>query len=84
MKLKKDLIVREEGQEGFIYNEATEAISILNYTGMIAIRLLAKDVPFEEIVANIQQAYNGKEKKDIELDLNKFLDDLRKRNFLNE
>lgn len=77
----RDIITREEGEEAMIFNPENSDIMVLNLTGRFIWLLCQDRITKEEIITRVISEFKVTSER-AKKDLDKFLEDLQKRNFI--
>jgi len=81
-KVNKKIILREEGDEAFLFNPETGTIKTLNLTGISIWKLCDGSHSKEEIIDRVTKEYDVKSKDIAKKDLDDFLQMLEKADFI--
>jgi len=81
-KIDDKIVLREEGDEAFLFNPDTGSIKVLNNTGIFIWKLCNGGFSKEDILKKILDAYNIKSKESAEKDLDDFLDQAQKLGYI--
>lgn len=80
-KQNKDVIFRQEDNEGILFNPQTSDIVVINSTGRFLWELFNNKLTKEGILTKLMDRYEVS-RKQAEEDLDKFIADLKERDFI--
>ncbi|TRZ95965.1 PqqD family protein [bacterium] len=78
-----DIVLREEGEEAFLFNPASNNIKVLNNTGAFIWKLCDGKHSRDDIVNALTEEFNVPSQEEAEKDLAKFLETLQNGGFIN-
>ncbi len=81
-KAHSRIVFREEGEEALLFDPDTGKVKVLNETGKFIWNNLDGKTSTDSLVKKIQDNFDIADEKQIKEDLEKFLNDLKKENFL--
>lgn len=82
LKLNNNIIFREEGKDGILFDSEKGEFSMLNSTAVLIIKMCNGKNTEEDIINQILEKYNYSYKKQIIKDVKQFLEYLIKNNFI--
>jgi len=78
-----DIVLREEGEEAFLFDPASSKIKVLNNTGAFIWKLCDGKHSRDDIINALKEEFNLPSQEEAEKDLAKFLETLQKDGFIN-
>lgn len=82
-KVKSNIVFREEGDEGFLFNSENEEVKILNAVAMLIWRFCDGNHSIEDIITKIEEEFEVPSREAVKADVENFLKDLRELKLLN-
>ena len=77
MQTNREFVLREEGDEGFLFDVERGRILVLNETGVFIWKMCREGRSEKEIIGLVEEEFEVSSPKDVEKDVRVFLEKLR-------